>query len=339
MDGLRWILLGVAVVIVGAVFFLSRNKRKEKTTLMRDAADEIPSFSANDRLEGEHNENSHSNSWLDGVGPVRVVSEVEQQSFFDENDDWSDAQTNEAEVADTEFKSEIEHHSEVSSAKLPSEDLPEEKLPEEKQPEEQQPEAANAQESLAEQSEVVVASHPQEKTSPETKETTTDLETPDSVEDESDADKDAQAEDDVIAVYVLASKEEPVIKGDKILSASYALDLQHGDMKIFHRIEEVSVGGVVKDEIQFSMANLHEPGWFEIEDMNQLETSGLSFFMQVNLVKNPAAVLDEMLICAHKMSAMLGAKLCSAQRQLLDEAYTIHLRNKVKRLVKTPQSL
>ncbi len=334
MDDLRWILLAVAVVIIAAVFFLSRNKKKEKTTLLRDAADEIPSFSANDSLEDEHNENRKNSEagsdWVDSVGPVRVVSEADQQSFFDESDDWSDTQTDETEVVDVELDPEaesrtaLEHNSEPEILSVVS--LPEHSPEHSPEPQpEPQPEPINTQEPpLPEQPDTAVAPDDSGVSNSDTAE---------------GADKNAQAEEDVIAVYVLASKEEPMIKGDKILSASYALNLQHGDMKIFHRIEEVSMEGVVKDEIQFSMANLLEPGWFDIENMNQLETAGLSFFMQVSLVKNPCAVLDEMLICAHKMSAMLGAKLCSAQRQLLDEAYATHLRNKVKRLVKAQKPL
>jgi cell division protein ZipA len=134
--------------------------------------------------------------------------------------------------------------------------------------------------------------------------------------------------DDVISVYVLAHPEE-TIKGEKILSASYALHLDFGDMKIFHRHSETPAR-----EIQFSMASIQEPGWFEIDSMNDMQTMGVSFFMQVNLVNHASAVLDEMLICAHSLSTMLGATLCNAQRKPLDEASTIELREKVKRLEK-----
>ncbi len=132
--------------------------------------------------------------------------------------------------------------------------------------------------------------------------------------------------DDVISVYVLAKADVP-IKGEKILGASYALHLDYGDMKIFHRHSQTQ-----SRDIEFSMANTQQPGWFEIDDMNEMQTTGLSFFMQVNLVEKPSAVLDEMLICAHSLSTLLGATLCNAQRQPLDEASTIELRKKVKRL-------
>ena len=134
------------------------------------------------------------------------------------------------------------------------------------------------------------------------------------------------AVDDVISVYVLAQPDE-MIKGEKILSASYALHLDYGAMKIFHRHDQDE-----ERKIQFSMANIKQPGWFEIDHMNELETPGVSFFMQVNLVDKPSAILDEMMITAHGLSSMIGATLCGAQRKPLDEAQTNELREKVKRL-------
>ena len=131
--------------------------------------------------------------------------------------------------------------------------------------------------------------------------------------------------DDVVSVYVLAAKDS-LIKGEQILSSSYALKLIHGDMKIFHRHSDVN------NKIQFSMANIQDPGWFDIENMHEMKTKGVSFFMQVNLVDDASDVLDEMLISAHKLSSMLGATLCGAQRQPLDVTSTKDLRDKVKRL-------
>jgi len=81
------------------------------------------------------------------------------------------------------------------------------------------------------------------------------------------------------------------------------------------------------------MANIQEPGWFDMENINQLETLGMSFFMQANLLENPSHVLDDMLICAHRMATMLDATLCNAQRQPLDEESTALLREKVNLLL------
>lgn len=264
MDELRWILLAVAVIIVAAVYFFSRARKKDSCNSPLDAANDIPSFSADEDLDNE---------WMDGVGPVRVVSSSEPEEL-----DQQDI----PETLITETKAEQERPEEVISD----------------QPEEAAAEAEPEPEPV--------------------------IESPVNKEPEKPA---AEAIDDVVSVFVLATQDEPVIKGEKILSASYAQHLEHGEMKIFHRHAETD-----DREIQFSMANMLEPGWFDVGEMHQMETRGLSFFMQVNLVKNPSRALDDMLICAHSMATMLGAQLCNAQRKPLDEAYTNSLRDKVKRL-------
>jgi len=264
MDYLRWILLGAAIVIVFAVYFFGRSRKKDQNYSPLDAANDMPSFAAK--------EAAGDDEWMHGVGPVRVVEDSDYQVEENLNEvepgatDESDLQTGGQETSDPDPIPEIESQT--------------------------VPEAVS--ENMGEQA-------------VETKE------------------KDV-AIDDVISVYVLAQPDE-AIKGEKILSASYALKLDFGDMKIFHRHSQTP-----NREIEFSMANIQQPGWFEIDKMHEMETTGVSFFMQVNLVEKPSAVLDEMLICAHNLSTMLGATLCNAQRKPLDEPYTIELRKKVKYL-------
>jgi len=262
MDYLRWILLGIAIVIVFAVYFFGRSRKKDQTYSPLDSANDMPSFAAKEVAKADE--------WMHGVGPVRVVADSDYQ------------------VEDKPIK--------VEPSTLDEADL---------------------QTRGRETSDPV----------PETESHTVAEPVPEKIEEQAvDAKEKDVAIDDVISVYVLAQPEEE-IKGEKILSASYALKLDFGDMKIFHRHSQTP-----SREIEFSMANIQQPGWFEIDKMHEMETPGVSFFMQVNLVDKPSAVLDEMLICAHNLSTMLGATLCNAQRKPLDEAYTIELRKKVKYL-------
>jgi len=286
MSDLRWILLGVVIVIVAAVYFFSRARKNSQPASLLNAADEVPSFSA----QAE----SVDNEWMDGVGPVRVVSDptsdsvsIPEVKFIDDVTESTSVEHSVEEVkADNasshEFVSETSHKVIKEEAHKP------EPVVEKKPIEDKQVEDKPVENKKAEQKEPAI--------------------------------------DDVISVYVLAKVEEK-IKGEKILSASYALHLDYGDMKIFHRHSQTP-----ERKIEFSMANIQQPGWFEIDSMNDMETTGVSFFMQVNLVDNPSAVLDEMLICAHNLSTMLGVMLCNGQRKILDEAGTIELREKVKRL-------
>ena len=309
MDELRWILLAVAVIFVLGVYFFSRSRKKDEYRSPLDAANDVPSFSADENT-------AEDDDWKDGVGPVRVVAE-------------NSASGVEEAIAAVQIKLDQQLEAEEAHENTPADTI------EIAEPLNTPPEAAveatignTATDTQASMS-TTVASAENNQSQP-----VADPDTRASDTAATEAENDKPAEDDVIAVYVLASSAEPVLKGEKILSASYALHLEHGEKNIFHRFGEAGENSSGERELQFSMANIEAPGWFELENMNQLETRGLSFFLQVNLLHNPSAVLDEMLICAHSMSTMLGAKLCNAQRQPLDEAYTTHLRNKVKRLLK-----
>jgi len=307
MEYLRWILLGVAIILVVAVYLFSRvRSKKDQYQSPLDAANDVPSFSA---------ENESENEWMHGVGPVRVVSA---------ESDISDAGSTENEVKFSatesgDFKNCIEEgavvESDASSETLdPIKNLPDEVTSTDETSKEETSkdifQDSKQDESLNTENPIDVA--------PESE--------PEAAQVKPEPEKTDVAIDDVISVYVLAQPGE-MIKGEKILSASYALHMDFGAMKIFHRHDQDE-----ERKIQFSMANVKQPGWFEIDHMNELETPGVSFFMQVNLVDKPSAILDEMMITAHGLSSMIGATLCGAQRKPLDEVQTNELREKVKHL-------
>lgn len=320
MNELRWILLGVAIVVIFAIYYFSQTRKKSPPVSPLDAANEMPSFSAGERL---------TDGWRDGVGPVRVAGKPDAQII----DDFEGASVQaESSVTDTPvIDKSVMDRSAISKPVIDesvvnnsvAENIDDENTPADKM--------WDALESIAQQDE------PEIELQTELQQEPPQAESPELKHQENNEPADAPL-DDVIAVYVIASKEEPVIKGEKILSASYALNLKYGDMKIFHRYVDALEGTSDKKEILFSMANTQQPGYFDIENMHNMETKGMSFFMQANLLDSPSHVLDEMLICAHRMSTMLGAELCNAQRKPLDEAYTNYLRKKVKKLVENRQT-
>lgn len=290
MDNLRWILLGVAIVVVVAVYLFSRVRKKDQHYSPLDSANDIPSFSAT--------EEESDNEWMHGVGPVKIVSsssydadEIQNENDFDEPIKLTPEETFREKTYQPEPYSEREQETEAEPVKNTFD------------------EARNIEQPFIEE--------PVEQELP--------VEEPVVKEPKPAAQTDV-AIDDVVSVYVLAQQDEN-IKGEKVLSASYALHLDYGDMKIFHRYNQTH-----DRKIQFSMANIQQPGFFEIDHMNEMETKGVSFFMQANLVENPSDVLDEMLICAHSLSTMLDAVLCDAQRKVLDEESATALREKVKYL-------
>lgn len=113
----------------------------------------------------------------------------------------------------------------------------------------------------------------------------------------------------VIVLYILARAPDR-LAGDKINSAAQANGLKFGDMNIFHCIDN--------GQSVFSMANMVEPGDFDPDTMHELETPGLTLFMQKSSSNN-IDIFEGMLACAYRMSEMLGAQLCNRQRQPLTQ--------------------
>ena len=132
------------------------------------------------------------------------------------------------------------------------------------------------------------------------------------------------SEDDLVALYLVAQRGEQ-IKGEQILSASYAVHLEFGDKEIFHR-------KAANGNVMFSMASMQEPGYFDIDNMHNLKTRGITLFTQLSFCEKPVMALDEMLVCAHSLASMLGVQVCNADRKLLDESYTLGLRAKARQL-------
>lgn len=305
MDNLRWILLAIAIVIVVAVYLFSRVRKKDTPYSPLDAANDVPSFSAK-------NEESN-NDWMDGVGPVKIVSsspydveDIQNESNVDEHLELTPEKTFREKIYQQEPYSERETEKDVEPVEETFDETP---IIEETSIEELAAQALPVEKPVEEEPVIV---------EPVVEEPVVEEQRPTAQTD--------VAIDDVLSVYVLAQQDE-TIKGEKVLSASYGLQLDYGNMNIFHRHAQTA-----DRKIQFSMANIQQPGYFEIDHINEMETKGVSFFMQANLVENPSDVLDEMLICAHSLSTMLGAVLCDAQRKVLDEESATALREKVKYL-------
>jgi cell division protein ZipA len=73
----------------------------------------------------------------------------------------------------------------------------------------------------------------------------------------------------------VVSRNPDGFSGEDILHILLACDLRFGDMNFFHRHEFEAGRGA----IQFSVANMMQPGVFDIDNMAQFNTPGLVFFL------------------------------------------------------------
>lgn len=118
------------------------------------------------------------------------------------------------------------------------------------------------------------------------------------------------------------------MRGDDILQILLACDLRFGDMNFFHRHEFEAGRGA----IQFSVANMMQPGVFDIDNMGDLDTPGLVFFLTLPGPEDMMKAFDYMLETAQAVSRNLGADVLDESRSALTKQSLEHSRQKIREL-------
>jgi cell division protein ZipA len=81
---------------------------------------------------------------------------------------------------------------------------------------------------------------------------------------------------ELLVINAMAPEGKP-FKGNDLLQILMACDVRYGKMNIFHRYENSDSTG----QIQFSVANLVEPGNFNLDEIDGFSTPGVVFFMHL----------------------------------------------------------
>ena len=113
--------------------------------------------------------------------------------------------------------------------------------------------------------------------------------------------------DKIITLFLLASDNHR-INGAELLQATVATGMEFGDMNIFHRVPEGS------DKPVFSMANAAKPGYFERDEWNTFETTGVVLFMTLPGPVDALGAWDALLATARRLAEILHAELLDEER-------------------------
>lgn len=117
--------------------------------------------------------------------------------------------------------------------------------------------------------------------------------------------------DDVLSLTLLANPGEP-FGGIALLQTLLTYGLRFGQFDIFHYYE--------LDTRQFSVASAVKPGTFDIDDMPQFSTQGLTFFMSLNDDTHLETNFEKMLQSAQKIAKELGGYLVNDQKEALTDS-------------------
>ncbi|MFT4825495.1 MAG: cell division protein ZipA [Halioglobus sp.] len=136
-----------------------------------------------------------------------------------------------------------------------------------------------------------------------------------------------QADPEVFMVNVV-SREVDGFKGEDILHILLACDLRFGEMNFFHR-HELEAG---RGPIQFSVANMVQPGVFDIDNMSDFSTSGLVFFLSLPGPVDMIQAFDYMLETAQAVARNLGGDVLDETRSVITKQTLEHARQKIRDL-------
>ena len=131
-----------------------------------------------------------------------------------------------------------------------------------------------------------------------------------SVEEKPSSDAAAQQ---MVTLYVVAP-EHQLFRGDVVVQNLEALGFQFGEYQIFHRHIDNATSPIL-----FSVANMIQPGVFDLAKMDQFTTVGLVFFMQLPSVGNDLVNLRLMIRTVESFAQAIGGFVLDEQHELFDD--------------------
>lgn len=118
-------------------------------------------------------------------------------------------------------------------------------------------------------------------------------------------------------VFNVAAKEGNIVRGHELLQFFLTAGFRFGEFSIFHRHENADGTGPVL----FSIANMMEPGIFDVDNMEQFSSQGVTFFLAAPNDKiNVRGAFDLMLHAVEQMAEEFDCIVLNEARELLTEA-------------------
>ena len=129
-----------------------------------------------------------------------------------------------------------------------------------------------------------------------------------------------------LVMLYLAAKSGQTISGAELVLATEKVGLVYGHHNIYHRLADGPDAG----EPIFSMANVVQPGYFDLANIDALQTPGVSFFMTLPGPVTAVQAWDTMLPIAERMAQLLDAVLLDADRNALGRQRILHIKEELR---------
>lgn len=132
----------------------------------------------------------------------------------------------------------------------------------------------------------------------------------------------------VVVLYLQARDNRRVV-GVELLQAAVKSGMEFGEMNIFHRILEGH------KQPLFSMANLEEPGYFDSDAWNALETRGMTLFMGLPGPMPSLDAWDALVATARRMSELLHLDILDGERNIFTRQREGEIREDLREFERT----
>lgn len=132
-----------------------------------------------------------------------------------------------------------------------------------------------------------------------------------------------------LIIFHVKSNDEKGFQGKDLLEVLLACDLRYGDKDILHRHEKA--GGM--GSLQFSVANMVEPGIFKLEEIASFTTPGVTFFMMLPGPDDPVQAFECMIETANCLVKNLNATLYDESHKVVTPSCIANYKKRVNRAV------
>ncbi len=139
----------------------------------------------------------------------------------------------------------------------------------------------------------------------------------------SEPEKNAEPARELFVILHVVSKSGEPFGGGELLEAMENSGLNYGKHRIFHYYHE--------QETVFSVANMLEPGVFDMDNIDSFRSPGVSLFMRLPTALEGLQAFADMLAVAQGLARKLGAEVLDERRQPLSQERIAALRDQVSR--------
>jgi len=117
-----------------------------------------------------------------------------------------------------------------------------------------------------------------------------------------------------------------MMSGAALLPSLLTLGMKYGEMDIFHRHQDSAGNGGVS----FSLANMMNPGSFDLDTMETFATQGVTLFMALPNAVDAFAAFEQMLAAAKQLATEFNAQILDDKRNRLTKQAEQHYVSKIR---------